>query len=381
MKKTLLSLAFALFVLCSHAQEYAFNHGPYLQELTTDGATVVFTTSRKGFSWIEVRTPDGQVQTRYDLQDGLRNANNTFNTIRIDALTPASEYSYRLVSKEIADFQPYKVTFGDSIASPWYDFRTLDPAMKRFSFIAVSDIHQESEKLRTLLGYADINSALMAFYVGDMMNYYDKEETPYKGFIDTSVELFASEKPFVLVRGNHETRGALARQYHQFVPNRSGKFYGCYQVGEVMFVILDGGEDKEDTHPVYAGLIDFDTYRTEQAQWLKTVVAGKAFKKAKYRVVMSHFPPYATRESVDHGMQEINDKIMPILNGANIDVMFCGHTHVYEMMPVEKGRNNFPIVIGSNKSISRVDVDEKSMKIKVLDTTGQTLGEYTIDKK
>ena len=30
--------------------------------------------------------------------------------------------------------------------------------------------------------------------------------------------------------------------------------------------MLDCGEDKQDTHPVYAGLTDFDAYRSQEAQ-------------------------------------------------------------------------------------------------------------------
>ncbi len=56
-------LFFCLMGLClsvqAFAQRYSFDHGPYLQELTEDGATFVFTTSAKGVSWVELRAADG----------------------------------------------------------------------------------------------------------------------------------------------------------------------------------------------------------------------------------------------------------------------------------------------------------------------------------
>lgn len=102
--------------------------------------------------------------------------------------------------------------------------------------------------------------------------------------------MFASAVPFELVRGNHETRGDMARVFPSFFPKRNGKIYGSYSLGDIMVIMLDSGEDKAGSHPVYAGLTDFDAYRTEQAEWLKQLVKSKEFRKAKYKIVVSHFP-------------------------------------------------------------------------------------------
>ena len=247
MKKIVFCFLGLLAVLyTASAQSYTFNHGPYLQELSEHAVTFVFTTSDKGFSWVEVKPDGGEAERHYTVRNGLRDAYNTFNVIRVENLRPDTRYQYRLCSKQIADFQPYKVTFGDSIVSPWRRFSTPDPKATACSFIALSDMHQQPDKLGRLLNQAGVGSADMIFYVGDMMNYYDNEETPFRSFIDKSVELFASEKPFVLVRGNHETRGNMAREYARYVPKSSGKYYGAYRVGDIMFIVFDCGEDKPD---------------------------------------------------------------------------------------------------------------------------------------
>ena len=61
-----------------------------------------------------------------------------------------------------------------------------------------------------------------------------------------------------------------------------------------MIVMIDCGEDKPDTIPAYAGLLDFDNYRSEQATWLKELVKTKEFKKAKYRIVYLPLPHHST---------------------------------------------------------------------------------------
>ena len=385
MKKIVFCFLGLLAVLyTASAQSYTFNHGPYLQELSEHAVTFVFTTSDKGFSWVEVKPDGGEAERHYTVRNGLRDAYNTFNVIRVENLRPDTRYQYRLCSKQIADFQPYKVTFGDSIVSPWRRFSTPDPKATACSFIALSDMHQQPDKLGRLLNQAGVGSADMIFYVGDMMNYYDNEETPFRSFIDKSVELFASEKPFVLVRGNHETRGNMAREYARYVLKSSGKYYGAYRVGDIMFVVLDCGEDKPDDFWVYAGLTDFDGYRTEQAAWFGELIRSKAYKSAKWRIVMNHFPPLSHMEGDNperHGIQDITDKFLPLYNQAKIDLMISGHTHAYEFMSPDKyDRLTFPVIVNSTESVARIDIDGRTLKAKVTDTGGNTLKEFTISK-
>lgn len=385
MKKIVFCFLGLLAVLyTASAQSYTFNHGPYLQELSEHAVTFIFTTSDKGFSWVEVKPDGGEAERHYTVRNGLRDAYNTFNVIRVENLRPDTRYQYRLCSKQIADFQPYKVTFGDSIVSPWRRFSTPDPKATACSFIALSDMHQQPDKLGRLLNQAGVGSADMIFYVGDMMNYYDNEETPFRSFIDKSVELFASEKPFVLVRGNHETRGNMAREYARYVPKSSGKYYGAYRVGDIMFVVLDCGEDKPDDFWVYAGLTDFDGYRTEQAAWFGKLIRSKAYKSAKWRIVMNHFPPLSHMEGDNperHGIQDITDKFLPLYNQAKIDLMISGHTHAYEFMSPDKyDRLTFPVIVNSTESVARIDIDGRTLKAKVTDTGGNTLKEFTISK-
>ena len=385
MKKIVFCFLGLLAVLyTASAQSYTLNHGPYLQELSEHAVTFVFTTSDKGFSWVEVKPDGGEAERHYTVRNGLRDAYNTFNVIRVENLRPDTRYQYRLCSKQIADFQPYKVTFGDSIVSPWRRFSTPDPKATACSFIALSDMHQQPDKLGRLLNQAGVGSADMIFYVGDMMNYYDNEETPFRSFIDKSVELFASEKPFVLVRGNHETRGNMAREYARYVPKSSGKYYGAYRVGDIMFIVFDCGEDKPDDFWVYAGLTDFDGYRTEQAAWFGELIRSKAYKSAKWRIVMNHFPPLSHMESDNperHGIQDITDKFLPLYNQAKIDLMISGHTHAYEFMSPDKyDRLTFPVIVNSTESVARIDIDGRTLKAKVTDTGGNTLKEFTISK-
>lgn len=74
--------------------------------------------------------------------------------------------------------------------------------------------------------------------------------------------MFATSTPFELVRGNHETRGKMARIYPKLFPKKNGKIYGSYRIGDIMIVMIDCGEDKPDTIP---HMPDY---------WISTIIAA-----------------------------------------------------------------------------------------------------------
>lgn len=376
----------------SAGQPFTINHGPYLQGLTYDGVIVCFTTSHGALSKVELREKgSAEVRTCRTSEHGLLMANNTHNVIEINDLKPATEYEYRIVSKHITRCDPYHVRFGKEVESPWYDFRTFDPKAREVTFVVANDIHDNAEKCRKMLDVQPMDEAEIVFYNGDIMSHFSKEGQPFKSFIDVSVEKFAKNKPFAVVRGNHETRGHLARSYDEFIHNtRDGKYYGVYYFGDTVVVMLDGGEDKDDEHPVYAGLVDFDNYRREQAEWLKGVVASKAFRKAKNRIVIMHIPPITERMAeveenrkdvrnllTWRGNKHLGELMIPILNKADINVMLCGHLHRHVIYPVQEGVLEFPIIANDNVSSMLVRSDDGGVHVKIVHIDGHTTFEKT----
>ena len=70
-------------------ESYRVDHGPYLQGVGYDRATVVFTTSHKGFSKVEIRRKgDAEARVCDSRKDGLIMADNTANVIAIEGCCP-----------------------------------------------------------------------------------------------------------------------------------------------------------------------------------------------------------------------------------------------------------------------------------------------------
>ena len=195
----------------------------------------------------------------------------------------------------------------------------------------------------------------------DMSNTIESKEQIFKDYIDASVELYASETPIVYSRGNHETRGVSADELINYFPTRDGKFYQMFSIGTTCFLVLDCGEDKPDSAVEYYGIADYDNYREEEARWLAKCVETEEFKNAKARIVLLHIPPPVGDW---HGDYHLQQTLMPILNKANIDVMFSGHTHRFSYHQPDN-KSSFPIVVNGNKTYVMCKVGKNKIDIEI----------------
>ncbi len=378
MKKAIINIMLLICTMAATAQEFKFNHGPYLQNMTNDEVTVYFTTNKEAFSWVEVTGDRWTKPQRFaTMFAGQYDAYTKENRVRITGLRPGVKYRYRLISKEITKYQPYSIKYGDSIATSWEEFYTLNPNQKSFTFALTNDGHDNPDKVKTLLSKVQLNNMDMIFYLGDMISHYEKEEAPYYAYIDPSVELFAKNKPFISIRGNHEMRGKLTRKYMNVIGCPNDRFYNIAYFGNTAIIMIDTGEDKPDSQPVYAGMNSYDNYRMEQIEWLKKEAATKRFKAAKNKIVLMHIYPKVTEANADipeeYAAKELAKHFLPLFNEIGIDLTISGHTHRYFL--TEKGEcgNNFPMIANDNKSIMVVKSDKKGINVKIVNLKDEVL--------
>ena len=211
----------------------------------------------------------------------------------------------------------------------------------------------------------------MVIFNGDMVSEFKDEETIFNGFMKESIDLFASEKPMYYARGNHETRGEFATSFQKYFSPKEPFLYYIFRQGPICFIMLDTGEDKPDSDIEYSGITDYDSYRTDQVEWMKELYKNEDFKQAKFKVVIAHMPPSAD-SNIWHGQKEVLNKFVPILNELGVDLMLCGHLHTnkYE----EPGtRIKFPIFSNSNNSVVSVETNGNQMNLVVLDLDGKVV--------
>jgi len=362
-------IALCATMLLSQEAQLQVAHGPYLQELTQNGVTIMWTTNHPCVGRVEygIGTPSQIAQT---VRHGMVNANTTHHAIRITGLKPGQKYAYRLVNTGIVKFGAYDTTLGETIKGDSYSFTTLSPAPAEFSFIVTQDIHSQAEKYASLLDKVNVGEATFVVLNGDMDNDPKQEAQIYSGHLDLSVERFAKEKPFVLVSGNHEARGAFARKLFDIYPHSSGRYYYSFSHGGVYFMVLASGEDKEDSHPVYAGLNEFDAYRQEQAKWIEEELKSSAAKSAKYRIVFTHIPAYISLETnermqADHSTAMLSKLWAPLFVKGNVDLVISGHTHRHGWRQGDTKKGEYALLVGSNREIEMLKVTPKAIEIEV----------------
>lgn len=308
-------------------------------------------------------------------QDGLKNIGK-IHKVTLTNLKSNTKYAYRIYSREVLKHNQQNSLFGNTVATRVYKnrplyFNTLNPDQKKIYFIVISDIHENSDKVGKLLEDTNFDKTDFVISNGDFMNNFDGVKNLFSGSIDTLTQIFAKETPLYIVRGNHETRGVMASKLKDYFHFPNGKYHYSFSYGETFFIVLDGGEDKADSDIEYSSLADFDTYRSEEAQWLKNITNSDDFKKSKQRIVFSHIPPYGGGNW--HGDIESQKKFVPILNQAKIDLMICGHTHRYSFVKPNDKENNFPILICGNKNKIIVEIDSISIKATSIDIDKKTI--------
>jgi hypothetical protein len=352
---------------------FALAHGPCLQVPGTNEMTVTWHTNRVGVSKV-LYGKDAPDATAVASRDGLIPNDSTCHAVRLTGLEPGQTYHYRAVTREFKGYAtPYQVKYGDTAESDTFTFTTLDPNKAAYSFLMWNDLHDDCRRLEAMFDDVKWDGVDFTVMNGDIISDFVTERQAFRGFYDASVSRFAKTLPMVFVRGNHETRGPMARRLSDYFPGREGKQYWSFDHGPVHYIVLDSGEDKPDDNKEYAGLVDFAPYRQEQAEWLKADLATDAAKRAKFRVVFSHQPSAYGRLD-HHGVQEIRRLWDPVINAANVQLWLSGHIHDFmQRAPKEGGENVYHAVINPNDGTARVDVTPDALQVTVTRKGGEVL--------
>ena len=373
---------FVIFLLSAgvcRVSAVSLYHGPYLQNVGECEATVVWVSDVPTVGWVELAPDDGTNfyatarERIYDTADGVKQVTG-IHAVKLTGLQPGTTYRYRVYVQEVKGRSGVMVYYGDLAATEVYHraplkFTTNDRRKEEMSFVMLNDVHERPKMIAPLLEAASYKDRDLIIYNGDMVSELRHDSTLFQGFMDESIRLFAQEKPWYYVRGNHETRGVASALFHRYFCPCEPHLYYTFRQGPVMFVALDCGEDKPDTDIAYSGIVDYDNYRSRQAEWLRGVVQGSEWREAPVRVVICHVPP-SDAPRAWHGEREIQQKFLPVLNGAGVSLMLCGHMHAYSFHAPD-ARHDFPILVNSSEDCVLVETEQGRLKATVITQDGK----------
>lgn len=338
-----------------------FRTNAYLQNPVDGGITVMWLTGCPTYSWVEYGTDTTQLTPVRTMIDGQAMAGNTLHKIRINNLEPGKKYYYRVRSKDMIYYGGYQKTYGGEAVSPFHTFSLPAAGQKDFTAVVFNDLHQNRETTRALCDVLRKKGVEydFAMFNGDCIDDPANQNQAVGTLSFYIDEVGGSDKPLFFMRGNHEIRNAYSIGLRDLFDYVGDKTYGAFNWGDTRIVMLDCGEDKPDSEPVYYGLNDFTGLRQEQLEFLNRELNGKAFKQSGKRFLIHHVPTYGILDGWWYN--PCLELWHPELKKAKFDVAINGHMHKFAYYPagsvMDEGLiNNYPIVIGGGPKLDNATV-------------------------
>lgn len=363
--------------------------GPYVQNVTETGYSVTWVTDIDAISWVETAPDDGchfygRNRTRhYDKRGYGVHPIGKIHRVTVEGLEPGKIYRYRIFNKGVlsftgnSDIKYTKTTATDVWLGKPHKVRTLRKDYDTLRFDIYNDIHGKDSLLGVLMEGARKDLDFVVFN-GDMTSNIENHEMIQSMYLATAAEKLKGSTPIVASRGNHELRGRDAVRWCDYFETPTGQTYYSLKMGDYLIIVLDGCEDKPDDSFEYNGTINTEYYMRSEETWLKEVIASDDFKSAKVRMVFCHIPP---EKSGWFGNINVCDYFVSHLNGAGIDVMFCGHIHKWRVDEPGCGFSDadFPVICIPNIQRAEVTATESGIELDIFDTEGEKTHSWDYD--
>lgn len=278
-------------------------------------------------------------------------------TVPMEELDAAKEYTLhvRKVIERKAYFteteEPVEYTFA---------FRPVPAEGARAYHIA--DTHNMVEPpVKAAAVYGDIDFLILNGDIPDHSGDPNNILTVY----EITSRITGGNIPVVFSRGNHDMRGNYADRFCDLVGSDNGLSYFTFRLGSIWGMILDCGEDKDESHPAYGYTNCCHAFRRRQTKFIEKVIRNKdteyAAPDVRYRMVICHNPFTEVLESPFDIERELYTLWAKLLKEhVKPDMMLCGHMHKLAVSPVggEKDHLGQPctVVVGAESWLDPKDL-------------------------
>lgn len=353
MKKQVLFLSLGLALSTLAIAQTQIVRGPYLQSPTTSSIKIKWRTDVPTTSAIRVGSTAGNLNLAFG-----DSTLTTEHTVQATGLSANTQYYYAVDA------------LGTSLSGTNYSFKTFMPAGQtdNFRVLAIGDFgkgNTEQAKVRdAFVNYTASNKPALWLWLGDNA-YPDGTDQQYQDYVFDATAGYGNVMtwlPFLPAPGNHDynsvspitsSQNPLQHNgpYYQMVdvytnaeaggiPSGHELFYS-YDYGNVHFISLNSelGSLYNASHD-WIGVNLFSSFNgSPMTQWL---IQDLQANTLPWTVVYFHQPPYTDGSHDAEAFWEVYMKAMrenftPILEQYGVDLVLCGHSHVYERSYLMKG--------------------------------------------
>jgi len=362
---------------------------PVVQHVTTEGFSVSFAVGQLATGWVEWGlSPERLDQRAVPSRAGLVQASERALVVPVslrDVGTPGRRIHYRVVAQSLRYETAYKLHRGEPVAGPALGITLPDPGATRARVAVVNDTHEHIGTVDALTSRIERIQPEVLVWNGDTCA--SAFNTPADVPRVLLKPKWATTRSLVFVPGNHDVRGACARDTRDCLaagPDASLPHNVALRHGPLALLTLDTGEDKPDAHPVFAGTAAYESYRVRQAAWLRDALRRPDIASAPFRVVFCHIPLRGLRNQNDGLSQKgfadwSGDGArawMPILREARVPLVVSGHTHAWR---VDDPTTEQPMqIVGGGPDIQKatmivLEADSQSLEVVIQNLSGGEL--------
>lgn len=343
---------------------------PTVFECGTDYYAVVWATSLKGSGYVKY-TYEGKEKVIWDEQGGNIVTDDTIHVVKVPK-EELTNNTYKVVSQYVllkAGYQAYK---GKTTESDEIHFSGSEKE-DDIRVLCISDVHEMKGEMKAALSYFTETPDIICM-IGDISSQMITKQQFKKHLLSYTADISSGSIPVVYARGNHETRGEFASQMIEYFPTKTGEFYFTFDFGELSVLVFDSGEDKEDDHREYDGLVDFSSYRKQQLKWLKALKTKNI--DGKYKIVLCHDPLIDT----DFFGKDWETPLKKL----SMDIVIGGHHHESKFVGGELPRfvdcGKYEDENGKTKwAASMVTLKDGRISMLTVNNEGETLLEEVIE--
>ena len=369
---------------------------PVVQHPAADGFTVHFAVAALATGWVEWGwSPDRLDHVAVAAQHGLVQASDMALAVRVrldEAITAGKPVYYRVVAQSLAYKNAYQLERGKVVAGEVQRLRLPSAHADQVTIAIVNDTHENRatiDALHTRVAAVDPDVLL---WNGDTCNDFDAQDVPMQIVLNPAQDIakgWASTRPLLFVPGNHDVRGQRARELAAGLsgwPDQSELPYNfALRLGPIALVGLDTGEDKPDTHPVFAGTAAYEPYRQQQAVWLKKAVERPEIAEAPIRIAVCHIPLRGLPGHNDGTTLEghayysgMGAKLwLPTLRDARFVAVISGHMHQHRIDDPNDTESIMQVVGGGPRpdgaTLTIIHVKGDTAELRVEDLAGKTI--------
>ncbi len=369
MKKHTLHMVVVLLLIMSNSIFSSITKGPYLTAPKENSMTIMWESDSSAIAkFIYWQNESDKIVKTVNFFDS--NNNKFLYKVVLNCLIPNQKYYYKVLA--------------DSDSSEAY-FYTAVPKGTPFTFVAIGDSRSNHDVFSAIAEDVEELSPRLVISMGDLVR-KGKTFSDWKPhFFDPAKELI-KHIPHISTLGDHETAGKY-NGYNFYYYFRNGtsvdKMWFSYDYGDVHFISLDfRGETNK-----------------EMIEWFKNDVKQS---DAKWKIVYLHRPMYNLGGHRAHWGKNIWQKLF---RDAKIDIVFGGHSHIYERFyPMRPSNNNsaWPVTfittggagaglygaiqneyVAVSKSVNHynvISVSYDTLKIKSILLDGTTIDKFEIVK-